>query len=115
MEIRKYQEQLLAQAPFLLADNAYHNAIKEAFLKTPRHLFVSRFRDTTRPVWNTVTEENLPSLLPVLYANKALALYDGDDDSLLSSISQPHIVLKMLELLELEPGNTVFEIGAASG
>lgn len=113
--VRKLQEQLLAQAPFLQKDNEYHNAIKEAFLQTPRHLFINKFRDYPKPDWTVVTEENLPALLPVLYANKPLSLYDEPGKEFTSSISQPYIVLKMLDFLEVKKGNTVFEIGAASG
>jgi len=113
--IRKYQDQLLAQAPFLKADNDYHNAIKEAFLQTPRHHFIRKFKDPPNPEWQIVTPENETSLLPSLYANKALSLYDESAGEYASSISQPYLVLEMLELLELKKGHTVFEIGASSG
>ncbi|HWK03547.1 MAG TPA: protein-L-isoaspartate O-methyltransferase [Puia sp.] len=113
--IRKLQEQLLAQAPFLQKDNEYHNAIKEAFRQTPRHLFVNKFREYPHPDWTVVTEENLPALLPILYANKPLSLYDEPGSEFTSTISQPYIVLKMLDFLEVGKGNTIFEIGAASG
>jgi protein-L-isoaspartate(D-aspartate) O-methyltransferase len=113
--IRKYQQQLLAQSPFLRVDNEYHNAIKEAFLKTQRHLFIDKFNDPPAVDWNIVTEENLQAHLPVLYANKPLLLYDEPDNNYQSTISQPAIVLKMLDWLELKKGHTVFEVGAGSG
>src|SRR5882672_864125 len=110
--IRKLQEQLLAQAPFLQKDNEYHNAIKEAFRQTPRHLFVNKFRDHPSPDWTVVTEENLPGLLPTLYANKPLSLYEEPDNTFTSAISQPFIVLRMLDFLDIKKGHTIFEIGA---
>jgi len=113
--ITKYQQQLLAQSPFLRVDNEYHNAIKEAFLKTQRHLFIDKFNDPPAVDWNIVTEENLQAHLPVLYANKPLLLYDEPDNNYQSTISQPAIVLKMLDWLELKKGHTVFEVGAGSG
>jgi protein-L-isoaspartate(D-aspartate) O-methyltransferase len=113
--ITRFQNQLLAQAPFLEKDNAYHTAIKEAFRQTPRHLFVNKFRDHPSPDWTVVTEENLPGLLPTLYANKPLALYDEPGNTFTSTISQPFIVLKMLDFLDVKKGHTIFEIGAASG
>jgi protein-L-isoaspartate(D-aspartate) O-methyltransferase len=113
--IKKLQQQLLDQSKFLQNDNAYHTAMKDAFLKVERHLFVSRFKDPPAIDWTIVTPENLAELLPVLYANKPLTLYDEPDNEFKSTISQPAAVLKMLDWLELKPGNTVFEIGAASG
>jgi protein-L-isoaspartate(D-aspartate) O-methyltransferase len=53
--------------------------------------------------------------LATLYANKPLILYGEDDDNVPSTISQPSFVLRMLDMLELRAGQTVFELGAGSG
>ena len=113
--IRKFQDQILAQAFFLKADNEYHNSIKDAFIKTYRHLFINKFKDAPESNWTIVTPENLASLLPLLYAERPLIIYNEPNEEFKSTISQPHIVLQMLEYLQLEKGNTVFEVGAASG
>jgi protein-L-isoaspartate(D-aspartate) O-methyltransferase len=113
--VKKLQAQLLAQAPFLRADNDYHQKIKAAFLQTPRHLFIKKFKDLPASPWTTVTADNLESLLPLLYANRPLFLYHEHDNEQVSTISQPYIVLQMLDLLQLQEGHTVFEVGAASG
>jgi len=113
--IKKFQDQILAQAFFLKADNEYHNNIKDAFIKTHRHLFINKFKDAPDSSWTTVTPENLASLLPLLYAERPLIIYQEPNEEFKSTISQPHIVLQMLEYLQLQKGNTVFEVGAASG
>lgn len=113
--IKKFQAQLLAHATFLKPDNEYHSRIKEAFINTPRHLFVKQYKEQPTTPWVTVTEENLESLVPMLYADRPLLLHDEPGDEFKSAISQPYIVLHMLELLQLQPGHTVFEVGAASG
>ena len=60
--IRKFQEQILAQAFFRKPDNEYHRNIKDAFIKTQRHLFINRFKDAPESNWTLVTPENLESL-----------------------------------------------------
>ncbi len=42
-------------------------------------------------------------------------LYGEDDSNVLSTISQPSFVLRMLDMLQLRPGHRVFELGAGSG
>jgi protein-L-isoaspartate(D-aspartate) O-methyltransferase len=49
-----------------------------------------------------------------LYADKALILF-GDDQDVSSTISQPSFVLHMLDMLQLEHGQKVFELGTGSG
>src|SRR5262249_33844858 len=42
-------------------------------------------------------------------------LFGDDDEKVLSTISEPSFVLRMLDLLRLEPGQRVFELGTGSG
>jgi hypothetical protein len=49
------------------------------------------------------------------YANRPLILFGEDDDDIPSTISQPSLVLRMPDLLQLGPGHTVCELGAGSG
>jgi protein-L-isoaspartate(D-aspartate) O-methyltransferase len=78
-------------------------------------MFVKRYREWGTKEWHEVGEENLAEHLATLYANKPLILYGEDDDTVPSTISQPSFVLRMLEMLQLRPGQTVFELGAGSG
>lgn len=70
--------------------------IVEAFYKYPRHQFIpSRFS------------------LEEAYADTPLPLFQKKSQR--STISQPSFVLYLLQLLDLHPGQKVFEIGAGSG
>ncbi|MBI3933874.1 MAG: hypothetical protein HY316_04225 [Acidobacteria bacterium] len=112
----KYQRQLLEQARFLHQKTPISEATAQAFLATPRHLFVKRFREGGSRTWHEVTAENLQEHLGTIYADHPLTLFgDEDQDRTLSTISQPSFVLRMLDMLQLQPGQKVFELGAGSG
>lgn len=115
-QIDYYQERLLNQARRYASSEgrALSTAVEEAFMMTPRHRFVSRYRNWETGEWQTVTPETLSSHLAALYSNNAIGLY-GDDEDIPSTISQPSLVLAMLEQLQLAPGQRVFEVGAGSG
>jgi len=111
----KYQKQLLEQAQYIYHENPISAATQKAYLATPRHLFVQRFRDWGTQEWSDVNEDNLEEHLAMLYANKPLILFGEDDENIPSTISQPAFVLRMLDMLQVEPGHTIFELGAGSG
>jgi protein-L-isoaspartate(D-aspartate) O-methyltransferase len=87
--------------------------VADAFRAAPRHLFLDRFRTRLGGAWHEVTAQSLPSQLPVIYRNTSLGI-DGDADFGVT-ISQPYMVARMLVLLDLQPGQQVFEVGAGSG
>lgn len=111
----KYQRQLLDQARQIYHQTPISDATVQAYLATPRHLFVRRYRERASPDWCEVNEENLHQHLAILYEDRPLTLFGDDDDNVPSTISQPSFVLRMLDLLQLQPGQTVFELGAGSG
>lgn len=75
--------------------------IKEGWLKTP--LVIEAFREIKRI-------DFLPSDLKNLAeANEALPIGQGQ------TISQPLVVAFMLELLELQPGQKILDVGSGSG
>jgi protein-L-isoaspartate(D-aspartate) O-methyltransferase len=111
----KHQRQLLEQSRRLFKKPPLSEATERAYLATPRHLFVKRYREWGSPEWRQVTLENLDQHLATLYADRPLMLFGEDDSNVLSTISQPSFVLRMLDLLQLQPGQTVFELGAGSG
>lgn len=116
-EYQHYQLQLLDLSRGYAAESGapLDDAIADAFLATPRHRFVTRYRQWGQRDWQEVTDENLAHHLPTLYSNDALMLWGDDQTNTLSSISQPSLVLAMLQMLKLEPGHHVFELGAGSG
>lgn len=69
--------------------------VVEAYYAHPRHLFIPEYA------------------LEEAYSDQALHLYSKG--SFISTISQPSFVLKILDLLKLEEGHKVFELGTGSG
>jgi protein-L-isoaspartate(D-aspartate) O-methyltransferase len=111
----KYQQQLLEQTRSVYLETPISEATKKAYLATPRHLFINRYREWGTREWHHVNEENLEEHLATLYADKPLILCGEDDNDIPSTISQPSFVLRMLDMLQIKPGHTIFELGAGSG
>jgi protein-L-isoaspartate(D-aspartate) O-methyltransferase len=112
---QRYQRQLLDQAQQIYRSTPISGATVKAYLATPRHLFVPRYREHASRDWQHVRGDNLNEHLATLYSDRPLTLCGEDDANVLSTISQPSFVLRMLDLLEFEPGQSVFELGAGSG
>jgi protein-L-isoaspartate O-methyltransferase len=113
--IQKYQNQLLDQIRRVHYQNPLSQATEKAYLETPRHAFVSRYRKWGTKDWHEIGAENLSGHLAMLYARHVLILFGDDDENIPSTISEPSFVLRMLDMLRLEPGHRVFELGAGSG
>ena len=113
--VAKYQRQLLEQARFIYYETPISEPAERAFLAVPRHQFVKRYRMIGTKEWQQVTQENLQQHLGHLYADEPLCLLGDDDNDILSTISQPSFVLRSLDMLQLRPGQKVFELGAGSG
>jgi len=71
--------------------------VEAALRAVPRHLFIPG------------------TPLNVAYANEVVLTKRADDSTPISSASQPSIVARMLEQLQVAPGNNVLEIGAGTG
>jgi len=113
--VEKYQQQLLEQSQYLFYRTPISDPTVQAYLATPRHEFIKRYREWGTTEWHDVHAENVAEHIVTLYTNKPLVLYGDDDDNVPSTISQPSFVLRMLDLLQLQPGQQVFELGAGSG
>src|SRR5262245_17686584 len=111
----RLQRQLLEQSRYIYHDTPISRATANAYLATPRHLFVTRYREWGSRAWHDVGTENLHDHLAALYANRPLVLFGEDDDDIPSTISSPSFVLRMLDMLQLKPGHKVLELGAGSG
>jgi protein-L-isoaspartate(D-aspartate) O-methyltransferase len=113
--IVKYQHQILVQARRIYYETPISDETKAAYLATPRHLFVKRYRVWGTKDWKEVTKENLLEHLGRLYTDHTVILFGDDDTNVLSTISQPSLVLRMLDMLQIRPGHRVLEIGTGSG
>lgn len=106
MSYKDYQARLLNKI------SKISEKTREAYCKTPRHLFVKRFSvDGER--WISLNYENMKSHLPLIYSDHPLLLFDNGAQ--ISTISQPSLVLRMLDLLDVMEGHKVFELGTGSG
>ena len=111
----KYQMQLLEKAQAIYYETPLSEATQKAYLVTPRHQFVKRYRRWGIKEWSEVNKSNLEEHLATLYSDRALVLFGDTDDDVPSTISQPSFVLRMLDMLQLERGQKVFELGTGSG
>jgi protein-L-isoaspartate(D-aspartate) O-methyltransferase len=93
------------------ADRLRH-ALTDA-LKAGGSVRTSRIEATLRAVPRHLFIPGTP--LNVAYANEVVLTKRADDSTPISSASQPSIVARMLEQLEVAPGNNVLEIGAGTG
>src|SRR5262245_56329451 len=77
-----YQRQLLDQARQIYHQTPISEATVQAYLATPRHLFVRRYRERASKEWREVSEANLSQHLAILYEDKPLTLFGDDDDNI---------------------------------
>lgn len=114
-EIRRLQDRILQDYSQLYPERPLTAAVLDAFRQTPRHHFVKRYRVRGTDEWKDVTPERVADHLPTLYGDHPLYLFEENAGDQVSTISQPTLVLYMLELLQIESGQRVCEIGAGSG
>ena len=73
-----------------------HERVRRALLEVPRHRFIP-----------TIAIEDA-------YEDRALAIKERDG-AVISSISQPSMIVQMLQMLDVRAGNAILEIGTGSG
>jgi protein-L-isoaspartate(D-aspartate) O-methyltransferase len=113
--VEEYQRKLLEQTRQIYRETPITQSTELAYLATPRHRFVTRYRERGSKDWRLVNEANVAEHAAILYSDRPLVLYGDDDANIPSTISQPSFVLHMLDLLDLKAGDKVFELGAGSG
>ncbi|WP_338177488.1 methyltransferase domain-containing protein [Candidatus Dormiibacter inghamiae] len=94
-EGQRLNERLIAS--LIAAGVISQPAVAAAFRATPRHYFLPGLR------------------LAEAYADEAVRTKTGDDGVALSSASQPAMVAIMLQQLQVEPSNSVLEVGTGTG
>ncbi|MNK12039.1 Protein-L-isoaspartate O-methyltransferase [compost metagenome] len=87
--------------------------VVEAFYHCPRHFYVRRYRPAGHSEWIDVTTDTRKDHLAQIYEDKPLMLYE--EKPFVSTLSQPSFVLRILDMLQIEPGNKIFELGTGSG
>lgn len=86
--------------------------VEEAYLKTPRHYFVRHF-SVDYDNWIEIDGTTVFNYLPLIYSDATLLIWDRD--GFISTISQPSLVLHMLELMDVKEEMRIFELGTGSG
>ncbi|MBC7396257.1 MAG: protein-L-isoaspartate O-methyltransferase [Bdellovibrionales bacterium] len=120
--VREFQDHFIAQVRRSILNQPPSEKVIEAFYSVPRHFFVSRYFNHSSQCWEEISPQNLEKCLPELYADHPLVIFGNDADlqresegARISTISQPSFVLSMLDLLNVEEGMKVFELGTGSG
>ena len=120
MTPHEHQMQLLGAIdlvhPFDGFDGPLLGLLREAFLAVPRHRFVHRYRrrEPFMPL-QAVTAQTLAEHLPLIYSNTVLLHVGADGEALPSSNSEPAFILRVVEQLDLQPGQRVLEVGSGGG
>ncbi|MDQ6481784.1 protein-L-isoaspartate O-methyltransferase [Dyadobacter sp. LHD-138] len=114
VSFHSYQHDLLKQIE-QATGKAIDATIRQAFLDTPRHLFVQQYLNPMSQQWCNINIDGGEEHFPILYSDRSLVIYKPCDSHFVSTISQPSLVLDMLAMMDIQPGNTIFEIGAGSG
>ncbi len=114
--LRQQMVESLLQAGALQAP-----ALAQAFLRIPREAFVPYFyeQEATSPtmVWKLVCTDEMSreNYLAAVYRNQSLVTKLDERRWPVSSSSQPAVMARMLEALDVQPGQRVLEIGTGSG
>lgn len=113
--VSEHQSTLLYQSEKFFGRHKIPKSLRQSFLDTPRHLFAPKFYSSHNQKWIELSEKNLKEHLSELYADHPLCIFRDANGRSISTISQPSLVLYMLDLLDLKPGMSVFELGGGSG
>ena len=90
-----------------------HPQVRQAFLQIPRHLFIDHFyrQQGNLLAWDDVTAPTPEEI----YRDEALVTQIDAKGVPISSSSQPSVMARQLEVLNLRPGLSVLEIGTGTG
>jgi protein-L-isoaspartate(D-aspartate) O-methyltransferase len=86
-----------------------------AFAETPREAFVSRFLLENELGRSPIQWHDGSREFDIVYSDQALIVALNENGDAASSSSQPTLVARMIELLDVEPSNRVLEIGTGTG
>lgn len=113
---QQYLEELLERIRANLGD--IPKTIETAFINTPRHLFVDKFITENKEgkiVEIEIDDNNIDQYLPEIYKDYPIGLIADNEGNIISTISQPSIVVMMISKLKIQKGLKILEIGTASG
>lgn len=89
--------------------------IKEAFFKSPRHVFLKKFIALSEAGQLNIRDTKNKEDLRVAYSNQPLLYVNGDLRVHESSNSEPAFILHLVNLMNIRPSESVLEIGSGTG
>ncbi|MGC8522854.1 MAG: protein-L-isoaspartate O-methyltransferase family protein [Acidibrevibacterium sp.] len=89
--------------------------LRAAILDCPRHFFVQRYIAQAGGNVHDLASGSAEAHFGAIYRDIPLGYVDAAGQPMASTNSQPSIVLHLLELLDLQPGQRVLEIGSGGG
>lgn len=92
-------------------------SVREAFLHVPRHLFVDAYYEGNEQRVAPVAQDEVGwhHWLAQIYRDEAVVTQRDERGMPTSSSSQPSVMAGMLEALDIQPGQTILEIGTGTG
>lgn len=108
-------------ASWIATGSLYSPAIQQAFLNISREAFISSYyvEDATSQImaWKRVDsrQEAPEDYLTAIYQDQSLVTKIDERNWPISSSSLPSIMARMLEALDVQPGQRVLEIGTGTG
>jgi protein-L-isoaspartate O-methyltransferase len=90
-----------------------NSQVRNAFLQVPRHLFIDHYyrQQGNYLAWDRIATP----VLEDIYCDEALVTKIDESGFPISSSSQPGVMARQLEALDLRPGLSVLEIGTGTG
>jgi protein-L-isoaspartate(D-aspartate) O-methyltransferase len=109
-----YRERLVAQ---IQAKRPLTSRIRKAFLATPRHCFIDHYFECIDGEWVQVgpTDRTAQQWLEKIYSDSFLVTSYTPTGWFQSSSSEPALMALMLDLLDVQPGQKILEIGTGTG
>ena len=113
MQSERQETERLVEAIEKRLARKLHPQIRNAFLQVPRHLFIDHlyWQEGDRLAWRY---DPMPALEEIS-CDEALVTKIDEQGHPISSSSQPSVMARQLELLDLRPGQSVLEIGTGTG
>ena len=115
MKIEKLKDEIIKSYNEIFTWSKLRPDIIEAFYKTDRHKFVDTYYEDDNKTIVSFNSEEETNKLSKIYSDYYLPILISQDEEILSSISQPSLVLHMLNISNIKKGDRVLEIGTASG
>lgn len=102
-------------APFGGCRRKVTTPVRNAFLSTPRHWFLHKFIVPGQREVVDADRDGPENFLDLIYGNNVLVHVGPRGEELLSTNSEPFLVVYMLGLLDLQEGQNVLEVGSGGG